>query len=230
MKIIIFDSSTLITFAMNGLLEELKELKKIFPGKFIITKEVEYEVITRPIKIRRFELEAMKIQNLLEQKFLELPSSIGIKDFEISKETEIFTNIANNTFEAKGEEIHLIDSGESSCIALSKILNEKKISNIIAVDERTIRMLCEKPENLKQLFQKKLKVKINSRTENYSYFQNFKFIRSSELIYVAYKKKVIRWKNSNILNALLYGLKFKGCAISDDEIREIEKLDRNTLK
>jgi len=229
-KVIIFDASTLITLAMNGLLEELKGLKKIFPGKFIITNEVKSEVIDRPIKIKRFELEAMKLQTLLDLKFLELPSVLGIQDSEISKETEVLMSIANTTFEGGGKSIHLVDSGEISCLALSKILNEKKIMNIISVDERTIRMLCEKPENLKELFQKKLKVRINVEQKNYSHFQNFRFIRSCELLYVAYKKKVIRWKNKNILDALLYGLKFKGCAISDEEIREIEKIDRNALK
>ena len=39
-KIIIFDASTLITLAMNGMFEEIKGLKKIFKGNFIITKEV----------------------------------------------------------------------------------------------------------------------------------------------------------------------------------------------
>lgn len=229
-RVIIFDASTLITIAMNGLLEELKSLKKIFSGKFIIPKEVKYETIERPIKIKRFELEAMKLQNLVEQKVLELPSVLGINDSEISKETEILMSIANTTFEGGGKSIHLIDSGESSCLALSKILNTKKIPNVIAVDERTIRMLCEKPENLKQLLQKKLKVNIRTNQENYSHFSNFKFIRSCELIYVAYKKKVVRWQNRDILDALLYGLKFKGCAISDEEINEIKKFDRNALK
>ena len=65
MKAIIFDASTLISFAMNGLLREIVGLKKIFKGKFIITKEVKSEVIDRPIKIKRFELEALKIQQLI---------------------------------------------------------------------------------------------------------------------------------------------------------------------
>ena len=223
-KIIIFDASTLITIAMNGLLEELRMLKKIFKGKFIIPNEVKYDAIDRPMKIKRFELEAMKLQNLLEEKVIELPASLSIDSAKISKETEILMSIANTTFEGNGKSIHLIDLGETACLVLSKILTEKKMPNVLAVDERTTRMLCEKPENLKQLFQKKLKVRIKSNQENYPHFEGFRFIRSSEIVYIAYKKKIIRWKNKDILDALLYGVKFKGCAISEDEIKEIKKL------
>ena len=49
-------------------------------------------------------------------------------------------------------------------------------------------------------------------------------------MYVAYKKDLIRWKQKNILDALLYSLKFKGCAISNEEINEIKKIDRKSLK
>ena len=58
MKAIIFDSGTLISFAINGLYEELKLLKAKFDGKFIITDEVKAEIIDKPINIKRFELEA----------------------------------------------------------------------------------------------------------------------------------------------------------------------------
>ena len=42
-KVLIFDSGSLISLSINGLLEELKKLKKIFNGEFIITKEVKKE-------------------------------------------------------------------------------------------------------------------------------------------------------------------------------------------
>ncbi len=223
-KAIIFDSGTIITFAMNGLLPELKALKGIFEGKFLITNEVKYEILDKPLKIKRFELEALKIKKLIEEKVLELPESLGIKDKEIYDNSKKFMDIANATFEADGNKIKIVDMGETSCLALSKILNDKKISNVIAADERTIRMLSEKPDKLKELFQKKLKTRISSEGKNYGFFKNFRFIRSAELVYVAYKKGIIKLKGSMVLDALLYAVKFKGCAISEDEIREIERL------
>lgn len=223
-KIIIFDASTLITFAMNGLLPEFKELRKVFKGKFIITKEVKKEAIDRPLTIKRFELEALKLTQLLDEKILEMPSSLGIKDQEISNRTNDFLGIANSTFTGRGKSVHLIDLGETSCLALSKILDEKKIENVMAIDERTTRMLCEKPENLERLLQKKLRTKITAKRENYKIFKDFRIIRSSELVYIAHKKGLVRLKNGKVLDALLYAVKFKGCSISEDEIREIKKL------
>ena len=223
-KALIFDSSTLISLSMNGLLEYLEKLKEIFDGKFIITKEVKQEIIDKPLTIKRFELEALRVRNLFFEKVIEMPDCLGIKDSEISSKTKEIMDIANNTFAERNRNIHLISDGEASCMALSKILNQKKIQNVICVDERTIRMLSEKPENLRKLMEKKLHTRINSKTGNYDFFNGFKFIRSTELIYVAYKKKLIDIKNGILLDALLYALKFKGCAISDTEIEEIKKL------
>ena len=43
-------------------------------------------------------------------------------------------------------------------------------------------------------------------------------------MYILYKRGIIKLKNHNILDALLYAVKFKGCSISDEEISEMEKL------
>jgi len=223
MKAIIFDSSTLISFAMNGMWEELKKLKSIFKGKFIITKEVKHEIIDKPLTIKRFEFEALKIQKLLDKKILEMPQSINISEKQITKKTDSLIKIANETFYTSERSIHLIDSGETSCIALGKILDDKKIENVLAVDERTTRLLSEKPENLRKIFEKKLHTKIKIKKDNLKHFENLKFIRSSELVYVLYKKNLAEIKNKHILDAMLYAVKFKGCSISRDEIREIKK-------
>lgn len=224
MKVIIFDSGTLISFTMAGIVPELRELKKIFNGKFIITPEVKIELVDKPMNNKRFELEAMKIQQLLDDKILELPDAIGVKDSEIKGETNAILDVANGLFTTKRGPVKLIHFGETSCLALSKILNKKKIENVIAVDERTTRLLGEKPENLKKLMERRLHAKIDAKEENYKFFQEFKFIRSTELIYVAYKKDLVRFKKGPVLDALLYALKFKGAAISGEEISEIKKI------
>jgi len=223
-KAIIFDASTLISLSMNGLFDELKDLKNIFGGKFLITKDVKREIIDKPLTIKRFELEALRLKDLLDRGILEMPSSLNIDEKEIYKEVERIKNIANNTFKAKNSNLYLIDSREASCLVLSKILSDKKVKNIVAVDERTIRMLCEKPDNLKKLLEKKLHTSISAVESNFKYFSGFKFIRSSELLYISYKKGLVKLKGPIILDALLYAVKFKGCAISDEEIKEIKKI------
>jgi hypothetical protein len=226
-KYLIFDASSLISFAMNGLLNELRELKKVFPGKFLIPEEVKSEIIDKPITIKRFELEALQLNELLKEKILELPESIGIKNEEISTKTEGLLEIANTTFFEHGKkEIHLIDLGETACLVLSKILKERKKENVLVIDERTTRMLVEKPENLKKLLQKKLHTGIKYKKDNLEEFKGFKIIRSTELIYIAYKKDLMKIKEKKVLDAALYALKFKGCAISTDEIEKIKRIAR----
>lgn len=223
MKVLIFDASTLISFSMNGLLDIIQDLKKNFDGKFLITEGIKEEVINKPLKIKRFELEALRIKNLLEEKILEMPSSIGIKDSEISEKTQEIFSKTDNIFFGK-KEIKVIDFGEASCLALSAILNEKKIENIISIDERTTRILCEKPENLKNLIEKKVHLNLEYNKKEFSFFKQFKIIRSVELAYIAHKKDLVKIGNGKLLDALLYSLKFKGCAVSVEEIEEIKKL------
>ncbi len=223
-KILIFDSGSIINFSMNGLLEVFENLKKQFNGKFIITSQVESEIIKRPLKIKKYKLGALKIKKLLGENILELPSDIGIKDSVIEEKSKKMLNLANRIFFVKNKYMHLIDKGESSCLALSEILNEKNIKNLIVIDERTTRMLCENPENLHKLLETKLHTKIKIKKEKFPYFSKFKFIRSCELIYIAYKKKLIELKGKEVLDALLYAVKYKGCSVSKREIEEIKRM------
>jgi len=209
---------------MSSLYEELINLKKNFKGKFIITKEVREEIIDKPINIKKFELEAMKLKELMNRGIIELPESVGVSQEEISKPTLEIMELVNNSFVGDKVPIKLIDLGETSCIALSKILSEKGIQNILVVDERTLRTLVEDPESLKRIFQKRLGAKINLLRDKLKVLDGIKIIRSTELIYVAYKKGLISIKEKNLLDALLYSLKYSGCAISDEEIEEIKRL------
>ena len=223
-KAIIFDSGALISFSMNGITDILEKLKGIFDGKFIITPDVKREVIDRPLQIKKFSLEALKIKSLLDKKVIEMPSAVGLNEREVSRKTEEMLRIANSTYQDKKRDIHIIDSGEASCLAVSKMLNEKGFDTVIAVDERTTRMLGEKPDNLAKLLEKRLHVKIIPNKNNSNVFKGLRFIRSAELVYVAYKKGLVDLKNGNVLDALLFAMKFKGCAISGDEIREMERI------
>jgi len=222
MKILIFDSSSLITLSMNGLTYILEKLKKDFTGKLIITQDVKNETIDVPLKIKRFELGALKIKNLIDKKILEMSSSIGISNLTLKKKTSNILKKANTSFQVEGEFMHIIDKGEASCLALSLICKEKGIENLVVVDERTTRLLGENPKNLKKIFEKKIHKKVRI-IGDFKEFKNIKFIRSSELVYVAYKKGFIELKGKNILDALLYATKFKGCAISREEIEEAKK-------
>lgn len=220
-KNLIFDAGPIINFAMNGLLPVLEKLKKEFNGEFLITKEVKYEIIEHPLMIKRYELEALQIKDLFERKIIKHADITNKQVDELRNKREQIMAIANSLFNANGKDIHLLDKGECATLALSLILKE---NNAIVIDERTTRMLCENPENLRKLMGKKLHTPIKAKKENYDFFKKFKIIRSTELAYIAYKKKLLDIKDNKLLEAMLYGLKLRGCSISEEEINELKRL------
>ncbi len=221
MKVLIFDSGTLINLSMNGLLDILEKLKTGFQGKFVITKAVKYEIIDRPLGIERFELGALRIRALLDSGILEMSSSL-VADSHLEKETQRILDLGNHYLQARGKWISLMNEAEASCLALSSELSRRGIENIIAIDERTTRVLGENPDNLQQLMSDKLHQRVEI-LGNITPFSIYKFIRSSELVYVAYKKDIINLKGDKVLEALLYATKFKGSAISFEEINILKK-------
>ena len=225
MKAIIFDSSTLITLTINGLDSLLRDIKKNSQTKFIVTNDVAYETVKRPLNIKRFELEALKIEELMKEKVLETPESIGIKSQDIEKGTKEILDQTNKIFRARNNFIHIIDLGEASCLALSNLLTKKGIENVIAVDERTTRVLYENPQNLRDILKSKLHTGVEL-SKDISQFSNqkYKFIRSVELVFYAYKKGLISLQGKQVLDALLYASKFKGCSVSDQEIEEMKRM------
>ena len=223
-KVLIFDSGSLINLSMNGLLYILKSLKEKFDGKFLITNFVKYETVDKPIGIQRFELGALQIQALIDSKVLELPESMGINPEALKEETKNFTDMANHFLQARGKWINIVSDAEMSCLALSLELEKRNIENIIAIDERTTRVLCENPSNLERMMSEKLHEKLQLVADNFSIFSKYKFIRSTEIVFVAYKKGLIDLDGKKALEALLYATKFKGSSVSFEEIEEMKKL------
>jgi len=223
-KALILDSGTLINLSMNGLLYLIEELKKITSIKFLITEQVKYEVVDRPSGIPRFELGALRIKEMINSGVLEMPQALNIQKESINLSTEELIAIANHTVEARGKFVHIVSDAEMSCLALSSILTEKGIENMIAIDERTTRILAEKPENLQKLMSSRLHFNVSLKKNNFNEFKNFRFIRSTELVYVAHKKNVLKLKDPKALEAVLYATKYKGSSVSFDEINVLKKL------
>jgi len=220
-KAIVFDSGAIITFAMNGLLDVLEDLKKSFNGYFLITNEVKNEIVDKPLTIKRFQFEALRIKDLIDRRILEFPYKI-IDKKELSNKTEQIFDALNHTYFARGEFMKIVSKGEISVLALSLLLKEKGIDNIVAIDERTARLMCENPSNLQKIFNYKLHTEVLMK-KDISFLRNIKIIRSSELMYFAYKKGLLHLKD-HILEALLYAAKYKGCSISFEEIEQMKRL------
>ena len=218
-KALVFDSSAIITLALNDLLYILKPLKQLFKGSFFIPETVKKEVIDTPLKGKRFALEALNIKLLLDEGTIE-----EISTKEIKNESVKVLRLANTTYKVNNQFISIIHEGEASCLALYKLLDSEK--KAIVCDERTTRMLCEAPQNLKELLQRKLHKKVEMEKENSKFFEKINLIRSSELCYIAYKNGIIKLPTNYVkgIEAISYALKFKGCAISTKEIEAMKRL------
>ena len=223
MKYLILDAGPIISLTMNGMLGILESLKENFDGEFIITPAVRGELIDRPMKIKKFELEAIQVRNLIDKGIIKLSSDI-IPNNKLDKETKKVLLAANRFLQSSktGEKISIIHNGEAECIAFSLLCG---VENIIAIDERTARMMVESPENLKKLMEKKLHIPLKADLEAVRGLKKVRFIRSSELLFLAYKKNLIPMKKEKqLLDALLYGAKFKGTAITSEEIEQMKLL------
>lgn len=223
MKVAIFDSGTIINFSLNGFLYLFENLKKFSEVRFIITPDVKYEIIDRPIENPRFELEAIRIKNLLKNGVIEMSSALEISDKKLNEVTKKLMKIANRSVSVKGKFIEIVSSAEISCLALSSELSKKKVNNLVVMDERTTRLLAEEPESLERLISSKIHQKVSVNIRDLKVFSSFKFIRSTELIYVAYKKGLLELNDPKALEAALYATKFRGASVSFEEIDIIKK-------
>jgi len=223
MKYLIFDSGPIISLTMSGMLSILAKLKEVFRGEFVITPSVKYEIVDKPMKIKKYKLEAVQVKDLLDKGILKLSSTI-IPDNKLNAETKRILKITDSVIRTTStkEKIKIIQEGEASCLAFANLCN---CENAIVIDERTTRLLTEAPQNLEKMMEKKLHMQLDSNFSSIKEFRNFKFIRSAELLYIAHKKGLIPIKRSkDLLDALLYGVKFHGAAISEQEIQEMERL------
>jgi hypothetical protein len=222
MKYVILDSGPLISLTLNGLLDIFEKLKTKYKEiQFIITPAVKHEVIDHAMNVKKYELEGLKLTDLINRKVFTLSTEL-VSNNVLEKETQRIMKIANDVIRVSGKSVELIQIGEASCLAFSNLCNCK---SIIAIDERTTRLLSESPENLQKIMERKLHMQLNLNKKLLKEFKDFKFIRSAELLYVAFKNNLIGLKNDKaLLDALLYAVKFTGTAISSKEIEEMKNL------
>jgi len=223
MKYLIFDAGPIISLTLNGMLPIIEKLKKEFKGEFILTPQVKNEVVDRPIKIKKFKLEAIQVKDMIDRGIFKMSGEI-IPDNKLDKEVKRMIKITNGVLRTAqtGEKINLIHKGEASCLAFANLCGTE---SVIVIDERTTRMLTEAPQNLENMMESKLHTPLKVDLSFLDELKNIKFIRSAELLFIAYKKELIPIKNSkDLLDALLYGVKYKGAAISSSEIEEMKKL------
>ena len=222
MKALLFDSGPIISMTMNNLLWLLDPLKQRFGGKFLITKEVKNELIDKPLKIKRFAFEAVQIAKLIDNGILEIWAEVAQRKEELLK-------LANKSFKTKGRWIRIVQDAEIEILALACGLG----CNVV-IDERTVRLLIENPKSLSSLLERRLHSKVIMNSQNVERFlkevASVQIIRSVELAAVAFEMglfnhlvpKIKNGKNV-LVDAVMWGMKLHGCAVTQAEINELKK-------
>lgn len=233
MKSLVFDSGPIISLTTNNLLWLLEPLQVKFGGLFYMPESVKRELVDRPLSIKKFEFEALQVQQYISGNILKVMGNDGTKEL-----TMHLLNLANNCFSAKNHNINIVHYADMSVVAAAKLLK----SNAIVIDERTTRELIEQPESVAALMERKLHEPITTDKRNLGALKEelagIKVIRSAELAAIAYERglldrytrtgeeKVIPNLRKTLLDSVLWGVKLDGCAISEAEIERVLKLEK----
>lgn len=229
-KSIVFDTGPIISLVTNNLLWILEPLRKRFNGDFYITPAVKKELIDKALSTKRFEFEALQTYQLIKNNTLKIIDNKQLHD--LSKK---LLNLANQSFQARGNYINIVSQAEIEVLAADAILN----SDAAVIDERTIRLLLENSPNLTNLMERRTRAKVTPNKQNIKQFKhllkNVQIIRSTELVVVAYKLGLlndyiiktdsIRNPKKRLLDAALWAVKVRGCSISGKEIKQIIQLE-----
>lgn len=224
MKIIFFDAGPIISLVMSRLEWILPELKKKFNGKFYITPAVEYELVERPITIKRFQFEALQVLKLIREGTLEVYKEVPA---EKARELE---NLADSSFRIEKKYIDLMQRGEMESVASALKTN----ADAVVVDERTLRLFIENSSEMEKLLERRFQrdvIPVPQMMKQFSkQLQGINIIRSIELVSVAYKMGLLnpyvpqRKEGKEILlESVLWATKFNGCAVTGQEVEEIKE-------
>jgi len=139
MKYLVFDTGSIISFAMNNLLFSLKDLKTRFGGEFIITEAVHQELVEHPMQTKRFKFEALQVLKVIKEGTITV-----YKNEQLGPLTQDLLSKANASCLAHHHPMQIVSLGEIEALAATIILK----GEALVVDERTTRLLVEDPAAL----------------------------------------------------------------------------------
>ncbi|MBN1386780.1 hypothetical protein JW968_07485 [Candidatus Woesearchaeota archaeon] len=223
MRALVFDAGPVISLTINNLLWLLEPMRDRFGGDFYLPQAVKSELVDRPIRSKKFKFEALMVLEKIDSGVLKLTADRKIKEMA----NRIF-EIANHTLSAKGRYLNLVHQGELEALAAAIVLD----ADALVIDERTTRAMIEDPDSFVSLMEHRLHTRISVNKDNLKKFRNMtkgiRMIRSAEFALVAYHagfldRYVLKIPEArkNLLQAVLWGLKLNGCAISKNEIDQL---------
>lgn len=232
-RCIVFDTGPLISLTITNLLWILDGIKEAFKGEFYITPTVYDELINKPLKTRKYKLEALQVLPYITKGTLKIYSNPSIKT--LTDELEYY---ANNSFKIHEEFVKIVHPGEIEALATAVFLQ----ANAIAIDERTTRHLIEKPEKIAEHMEQKIHANVFIDWKNLNVVKKriemLHVIRSVEFVTIAFEKGLLNQymqpssKNfvpnirKAVLEGVLWAVKLNGCSLKEQEIGQIMKMEK----
>lgn len=215
----VIDTGTMITLSGTCLMNVFRSFVKHNNIELVVSNDVADESVWRPIRNKRFALNAARIKYAFSEKIVRVVPSTP----EGEKYEEKILHLANNSFYTKSGPITLLQRGEAEALALAKIYDAKALF----IDERTTRSLIENPLRLKKVLEKRQAQEIRMNETNLTAFRemfpNLKMFRSVDIVALAFEQDLFDHElNHSVveLEAALWATKFSGCAVSEIEINE----------
>ena len=212
------DSGSLISLADACIINTLYFLHDEYGVRFLAPPSIKRESVDDPLEkeIKEYYASVRRIEKLIDDKILEIIEPEP-------QETQKIMDMANHLLFVRWKPLHLVHYGESEVLAAAK----RNKGSMILMDERTTRMLIESPFELKSHMEKEFGINIMIERNNMINFSNLtkgmQVIRSSEIAILAYEHGYFnkyKSKKKEAIEAILYDLKYSGCAIHMSEIEE----------
>ncbi len=215
--VLVADSSSIISLALNCLAPVLGELDV----DIVVPEGVYDEIVTRPLKSKRFALESLRIKRLFTDEVIrEVDADEGL--------TKAIIDGSNNLFFHNNKALSIMHKGEAEAIALA--LEHR--CHALLIDERTARLLIENPHRLASVLSSRNKHPVCVDEKQLVAFQKtlppVAVIRSTEIAAAAFERGILsrylRHSQPDLLLAALAALKYSGCSISWEEIDDYTRL------
>ncbi|MAF36787.1 hypothetical protein CL622_06740 [archaeon] len=217
-KSLLFDTSTVISLVTNNMLWVLPELKKKFDGRFLVAPAVYQEMIKVPMNSRKYKFEAMVVCEYIHHGHIKVCDNI-----KLEPKTDAMMSLTNSIYKIKERNLNLFHRGEMDTVVLAMALG----NSAIATDERSTRMLIEDPKRLAKILSMKLHAKVKIQKDKLKQFREkvgkMQVLRSTEIGMLAIEHGLLdefyaHHTKQDVVDAVLWGLKTRGCAISGEEI------------
>ncbi|MBI5389885.1 hypothetical protein HZB02_00165 [Candidatus Woesearchaeota archaeon] len=225
-KGLVFDTGPIISLTLNNLLWLIEPLRQQFGGTFYITPRVKEELVDQPLRTRKYKFEAIQVMPYISRNILTFVYNDTIK-----QRAGTLMGFANTVYWAQGNPLQIIQLGEME--ALAAAVEQGALGMV--VDERSTRMLLEDPAGLRKIIESHLHMRVTMNQEALEQFHaaagHLSVIRSAELVAMAFELGLLdKYMDPPslrmpVLEGALWAIKLSGCAISEQEILDILKLE-----